>query len=233
MKIWSSWVRSDQDLVGIQNWATEFTLFDWSKVEPFEGVGLLKSPWESDIRHCTTTYDLPINDRIKSVQPQRFTWLIVSSVFVPWDNDTCCCWYVSVAFVPPNSGLVPKKPVDRRVLNINLRGATRTPQKGASGCGMIGCYDMGISQNGPSVKSGVCRGCFAYVWSDGVADCQCRWGTPEQKRQWAESSWGPQCQPKEMSALRRHQLWRFWGNDMGVSVNSVPLNPMVNDHYPY
>jgi hypothetical protein len=205
-------VRSDQDLVGIQNWATEFSLFDWSKVEPFEGVGLLMSPWESDVRHCTTTYDLPINDRIKSVQPQRFPWLIVSSVSVPWDNDPC--WYVSVAFVPPNSGLGPKKQVDRGVLNVNLRGAARTPQKGASGCGMIGWYDMGISQNGPSVNSGVCRGCFAYVWTDGVADCQCRWGAPEQKRKRAESSRGAQCQPKEMSAVRRHQLWRFWGNDI-------------------
>ena len=26
--------------------------------------------------------------------------------------------------------------------------------------------------------------------------------------------------------------YQFWRN-MGVSQNSVPLNPMVNDHYPY
>ena len=25
----------------------------------------------------------------------------------------------------------------------------------------------------------------------------------------------------------------FWETNMGVSENSVPLNPMVNDHYPY
>ena len=31
-------------------------------------------------------------------------------------------------------------------------------------------------------------------------------------------------------ALRR---LRVFAQDMGVSENSVPLNPMVNDHYPY
>ena len=28
-------------------------------------------------------------------------------------------------------------------------------------------------------------------------------------------------------------LWQMGWWDMGVSENSVPLNPMVNDHYPY
>ena len=25
----------------------------------------------------------------------------------------------------------------------------------------------------------------------------------------------------------------YWNMNMGLSENSVPLNPMVNDHYPY
>ena len=33
--------------------------------------------------------------------------------------------------------------------------------------------------------------------------------------------------------LFRRTLGEQWDVDVGVSENSVPLNPMVNDHYPY
>ena len=35
-------------------------------------------------------------------------------------------------------------------------------------------------------------------------------------------------QKKDKQNLNNYGLW-----NMGVSENSVPLNPMVNDHYPY
>ena len=44
----------------------------------------------------------------------------------------------------------------------------------------------------------------------------------------------PQCQ--DLSQEVGRSLDEFGGStwfDMGLSENSVPLNPMVNDHYPY
>ena len=35
--------------------------------------------------------------------------------------------------------------------------------------------------------------------------------------------------PMSVATVKLHQV----KNQMGVSENSVPLNPMVNDHYPY
>jgi hypothetical protein len=34
-----------------------------------------------------------------------------------------------------------------------------------------------------------------------------------------------------ISKLTKNQPWQF--SNMGLSENSVPLHPMVNDHYPY
>ena len=137
-----------------------------------------------------TMYDIgrqhmiyPINGRIKSVQPQRFSWLIDLSVFVPWDDDPC--WYVSVAL--NRQTVIVWCPIKRWSPGpVNLRFLGRPDptkrRKWIWDDWMV--YDMdwyGYFTKRTSCEIWVCRGCFAYVWTDGVADCQCRWGASEEQ----------------------------------------------------